>query len=267
MTHRVHAFFPAPLSLLGQNDEFLSSARLRGLVSRSGVACVNVGHDFGYAGLGACRRACVPCGHPWAALVCFDAVLTALLLGFDAVAVGNERSANFGNGVDASATCLLSRAECWRRALATRKRCDVCALCVSGIFLGGSEVNHQFDKSFAFERAANDYIAQHLLATEPGVDVGVHYFSALQPLWEVQIAWLFARIPSSLAQPAPGERSPGERCECSASGHPFLALFISCNENKGLLSWCGRCDKCAFVWALLAAWVPTDELAATVFGG
>ena len=59
----------------------------------------------------------------WAAMVAFASALAALLRGCDTVAVGNERSANLGNGVS------------W----------------------GGVEVNHQHDKSFSFERRAHEY--------------------------------------------------------------------------------------------------------------
>eukprot|EP00611_Tribonema_gayanum_P028654 TRINITY_DN7438_c0_g1_i1.p1 TRINITY_DN7438_c0_g1~~TRINITY_DN7438_c0_g1_i1.p1 ORF type:complete len:295 (+),score=91.66 TRINITY_DN7438_c0_g1_i1:134-886(+) len=133
-------------------------------------------------------------GHPWAALCAFDAALAAAALGYDCVATSNERSANHGNGM------------LWQ----------------------GQEVNHQYDKSFAFEAAANAYIARHVAR-------GVHYFSALQPLWEVQIAREFARHPQ------------------------YLPVFISCNEGR-LQRWCGTCDKCLFVFCILAAWVDCNEL-------
>lgn len=58
----------------------------------------------------------------------------------------------------------------------------------------------------------------------------IYYFSALQPLWEVQIVALFVRSPQ------------------------FLPLFISCNLPDGT-RWCGRCAKCAFVFVLLSAFV------------
>ncbi|ETN13573.1 hypothetical protein PPTG_08338, partial [Phytophthora nicotianae INRA-310] len=58
-----------------------------------------------------------PAGHPWAALVAFDSVLAAILGDFTHIAVGNERSANYGNNVVHE----------------------------------GRAVNHQYDKSFDFE--------------------------------------------------------------------------------------------------------------------
>ena len=59
----------------------------------------------------------------WAAMVAFASALAAKLRGCEHVAVGNERSANLGNGVS------------W----------------------GGVEVNHQHDKSFAFEQKTHEY--------------------------------------------------------------------------------------------------------------
>lgn len=175
-------------------QEFQNSPRLQEVVRLSGAEDVLVlAHDFHYHDF-ACVRSGMfePCGHPWAACVGLSAVLACRAFDFDAIAVGNERSANFGNGV----------------------------------FLGDFEVNHQFDKALAFERRLHHYIRARLAPR-------VYYFSALQPLWEVQIAWYFAR-----------------RCE------RFHASFISCNESAGLNHWCGACDKCCFVCALLAAWLP-----------
>ncbi|KAF1790685.1 Intra-flagellar transport protein 57 [Phytophthora cactorum] len=45
----------------------------------------------------------------------------------------------------------------------------------------GRPVNHQYDKSFDFETRAHAYIRKYLVED-------LHYFSALQHLWEVQIA-------------------------------------------------------------------------------
>ena len=177
-------------------DEFDQSRRLKAVVGRSGSPALVMAHDFQYKALSRLRISrrgrLHSCGHPWAALVGFDAVLAAILEGYDYVAVGNERSANYGNGVK----------------------------------VGSVDVNHQFDKSFAFERRMNSYVRRY-------VAPGVFYFSALQHLWEVQIAWLFCRRSSA-----------------------FLDAFISCNDSGGLNEWCCACDKCCFVFALLAAWEP-----------
>ena len=271
-------------------DAFRDGRRLPALVRASGLPCLCAGHDFGYRDLAACGRSKAPCGHPWAALVCFDALAVSLLLGFGFVAVGNERSANFGNGV----------------------------------WVGAHEVNHQFDKSFSFEARAHAYIKAHFkgsaaahavavsspsssaaiaAADDAGSEAeadatrqpppspnGVHYFSALQPLWEVQIAWLFARglarggvlcdalrvlragsgvgTEEATAEQTKGEAlEEGEQAGDRSLGHPFLNAFISCNEGDGRGDWCARCDKCCFVFALLAAWLPPEEVARRIFKG
>ncbi|KAG7399345.1 hypothetical protein PHYBOEH_009147 [Phytophthora boehmeriae] len=144
-----------------------------------------------------------PAGHPWAALVAFDSVLTAILGDFTHVAVGNERSANFGNNV----------------------------------MHEGRPVNHQYDKSFAFEMRAHAYIRKYLVQD-------LHYFSALQHLWEVQIARSFAS--RSLA--------------CPTGRENFLRVFLSCNEAPDGDKWCCECAKCAFVFILMSAWCSTAQL-------
>eukprot|EP01063_Lacrimia_lanifica_P028153 TRINITY_DN4067_c0_g1_i1.p1 TRINITY_DN4067_c0_g1~~TRINITY_DN4067_c0_g1_i1.p1 ORF type:complete len:588 (+),score=173.45 TRINITY_DN4067_c0_g1_i1:56-1765(+) len=98
----------------------------------------------------------VPSTPPWAAMVCFAAAAPALLGGHAFIAVGNERSANYGNGV------------AWL----------------------GDEVNHQYDKGFRWERAAHEYLRDVVLARS---EAPLHYFSALMHLWETQIASRFCR--------------------------------------------------------------------------
>lgn len=67
-----------------------------------------------------------PCGHPWVALAAFDSVLAAVAGGFPFFAVGNERSANYGNDVEHE----------------------------------GRIVNHQYDKSFHFDQRVHEYIRE-----------------------------------------------------------------------------------------------------------
>ncbi|POM76380.1 NEK protein Kinase [Phytophthora palmivora] len=141
-----------------------------------------------------------PAGHPWAALVAFDSVLAAILGGFTHVAVGNERSANYGNNVVHE----------------------------------GRPVNHQYDKSFDFESRAHAYIRKYLVED-------LHYFSALQHLWEVQIARTFAN-------------------RSLESSENFLPVFLSCNEAPDGDKWCCKCAKCAFVFILLSAWCSEAQL-------
>lgn len=142
-------------------------------------------------------------GHPWACMVCFAATLAALAFGYSDVAVGNERSAGEGNGVE------------WQ----------------------GVEVNHQWDKSFSFEREAHLYLQRHCQGR-------VAYFSVLSPLWDAQVGLLF-----------------GHLCR------KYWTIILSCNQPEGPCAsrWCGRCAKCAFVAAVLGAFLPVSSLRA-IFG-
>lgn len=90
----------------------------------------------------------------WAALVAFAAALAARMRGCGYVAVGNERSANLGNGVS------------W----------------------GGHSINHQFDKSHTFERTMHHYLMRQ---------GGPYLFSALQPLWDLQVVELVRCLPAT----------------------------------------------------------------------
>lgn len=141
-------------------------------------------------------------GHLWACVVAFASAFMALLYDQAYVAVGNERSASVGNGVS------------WE----------------------GVEVNHQYDKGFAFEQVVHKYLQEHC--------GGLYYFSILQPLWDVQVGLVFARM-----------------CE------NYVPYVISCNMPKGRNKsrWCGECHKCAFVAAVFSAFMPAQRVWA-VFG-
>lgn len=107
----------------------------------------------------------------------------------------------------------------------------------------GLEINHQYSKSLTAERDFQDYVRCY-------VSPDIRYFSLLRPLTELAVAELFGR-------------------------HFFARFrnnFSSCNQNFKLhggqsgLRWCGRCPKCAFVFTILAPFVPRPELLA-LFGG
>ena len=98
----------------------------------------------------------------------------------------------------------------------------------------GREVNHQYSKSFHFESAFRDYSRKYLA---PSVD----YFSLLRPLYELQIARLFAQHPQ------------------------YFPLFRSCNRGAAANSWCGRCPKCLFVYLALYPFVERERMFA-IFG-
>jgi len=137
-------------------------------------------------------------------------VLAALLRGFDAVVFSNERSASYGSEIlDEHGNVL-------------------------------AQVNHQWSKGWAFERAFGEHVARNVA---PGLD----YFSLLRPLSELAVARQFAKTDR------------------------YDAHFSSCNRNFHILGerpanrWCGQCPKCHFVFLALAPFMPKPRLVA-IFG-
>jgi len=132
-------------------------------------------------------------------------VLAALLYGYDAIAFSNERSAS-------SAT--LSHE--------------------------GREVNHQWSKGYAFERAFGGHVAARVARD-------LDYYSLLRPWSELAVTRRFA---------------------AHVQYHP---VFSSCNRNFRILGprpesrWCGACPKCHFVFLALAPFLPKPALV-RIFG-
>lgn len=139
-------------------------------------------------------------GHtPFSSVVAFTTLLTASLLGIGDIVLSNERSANEETGV-----------------------------------YNGIDINHQYSKSYEFERDFRDYV-EHTFKSAP------NYFSLLRPLYEIQIMSLFARY------------------------QQYLPVFRSCNVGKKTNAWCGNCAKCVFVGLLLSAFLPPEQVA-LIFG-
>lgn len=133
-------------------------------------------------------------GHtPFSALVAFSSVCTAYLNGLQYVALSNESSANEST-------------------------------------VPGSMVNHQYSKSFRFEKAFVEYEAAY-------IGSGVSYFSLLRPLSEFQIAWYFSK--------------------CTQ----YHDVFRSCNAGSKTDSWCCNCPKCLFVFLILSPFLSLERLA------
>ncbi len=146
-------------------------------------------------------------GHvPVTGVVSAIAVLVAALHDRDAVVMSNERSASAGN-----------------------------------LRHQGREINHQWSKGMAFERAFAS-------AVTAAVGGRIAYYSQLRACTELWIAQRFATL----------ERYHG--------------VFRSCNRAfaldpaRRLDHWCGTCDKCCFVDLVLAPFLTPGRLAA-VFGG
>ena len=138
-------------------------------------------------------------GHtPFSAYLAFLGVALGVLSDHGTVALSNERSSNEGNA-----------------------------------FFMGTEVNHQYSKSFDFEKKFRAYSRGYLAP-------GIEYFSLLRPLYELQIARLFARLPR------------------------YFALFRSCNRGQRDNSWCLSCSKCLFAYAILFPFLDEGALA-TIF--
>jgi hypothetical protein len=102
------------------------------------------------------------------------------------------------------------------------------------VTIDGIEVNHQYPKSHHFETSFARYVQAEILPD-------VSYFSILRPLYEIQIAKLFAGLPK------------------------YFASFRSCNSGHRADYWCLRCPKCAFILLALAPHLSERELV-SVFG-
>ena len=135
-------------------------------------------------------------GHtPLSALIAFAASMSAYICGKKYVVLSNESSAN-----EAS--------------------------------VSGSDINHQYSKSFEFEKDFAGYIDKY-------IPCGVKYFSLLRPLSEIQIAAIFAGLKEY---------------------HP---VFRSCNAgNAGTKfdTWCLECSKCLFVTMILSPFLTDEEI-------
>lgn len=144
-------------------------------------------------------------GHiPISAVYAATGMLAAFLYGYDAVIASNEKSANYGN--------------------------------VSYL---GSEINHQWSKSYEFELAMRAHVKNTFQSM-------LEYFSLLRPIHEFRVVERFSAYPE------------------------YFPLFVSCNvnfkvEGSGAPVWCGRCAKCAFVFLLLSAFIAKEKLVA-IFG-
>ncbi len=132
-------------------------------------------------------------GHtPFSAIVAFSSLIAAALYGLPYIALSNESSANEST-------------------------------------VSGSTVNHQYSKSFHFEKAFHQYVEDYL----PGSSC---YFSLLRPLSEFQIARYFAEKKQ------------------------YHEIFRSCNVGSKEDVWCGHCSKCLFVSLILSPFLRQDEV-------
>ena len=182
-----------------------NSQLIRACAERTGLPTLNIGRQlapelFEYNRQGAWN------GHiPVTAVNSAIMAFAAVVLGVEQVVFSNERSASYGSLIE-----------------------------------GTGEVNHQWSKGWAFERAFAAYLRSHVAAD-------LNYYSLLRPLSELAVARQFAKIDR------------------------YDAHFSSCNRNFHLLGerpvnrWCGICPKCHFVFLALAPFMPKPRLVG-IFG-
>jgi hypothetical protein len=150
-------------------------------------------------------------GHtPFSAYLAFLSVLCAALFDTKYIALSNERSSNEGN-----------------------------------IRYLGKIVNHQYSKSFDFEKKFRSYVKTCLTK-------GIEYFSFLRPLYELQIAQIFAKYPKYF----PAFLS----CNEAHKTHSGIKPASAPHQGYGEARWCGKCAKCLFVWLALYPFVSEKQL-------
>ncbi|MBI3894719.1 MAG: hypothetical protein HY313_02190 [Acidobacteria bacterium] len=173
-------------------------------------------------------------GHtPFSALLAFWGITVAALGGYSRVIVSNERSAE-----------------------------------EAGVEYLGEPINHQYSKTMRFETLFKEYSRKYLapllrchperpvpshalseaegaaegsegsalLESAPDSSPAIEYFSLLRPLYELQIARLFAEHPA------------------------YFPLFRSCNRGMKENKWCGRCPKCLFVYTALYPFLEREQV-------
>lgn len=139
-------------------------------------------------------------GHtPFSAMLAFVSYFLGYMLSKKYIALSNENSANESNVV-------------------------------------GTKVNHQYSKSFEFEKDFEYYSEKYLKAP-------VKYFSFLRPLNELQIAKIFSRH------------------------EKYHKVFKSCNVGSKAAEWkwCCNCAKCLFAYIILSPYLYKEKLV-NIFG-
>ena len=132
-------------------------------------------------------------GHtPFSAMLAFYSLLVSAVSGHKHIALSNESSANEPT-------------------------------------IPGTDINHQYSKSFAFESDFRTYVRKY-------ISEDFNYFSFLRPLNELQIARIFA-----------------EQVK-------YYPVFKSCNAGSKTDIWCCNCSKCLFAFTILSPFIPTIEL-------
>ena len=101
----------------------------------------------------------------------------------------------------------------------------------------GKIINHQYSKSFDFEKKFRNYSKKYL-------SKNINYFSFLRKFDDLQIAEMFSKYPQ------------------------YFSVFLSCNEARKTYSgtrkpigrWCCNCSKCLFVFLILYPFLKEKDL-------
>jgi hypothetical protein len=93
----------------------------------------------------------------------------------------------------------------------------------------GTEVNHQYSKSYEFEADFRQFVKRYLSDE-------LNYYSFLRPLSELQIAMLFSQYPQ------------------------YFSVFKSCNAGSKQDVWCCNCSKCLFTFIILSPFIAPQTM-------
>lgn len=119
------------------------------------------------------------------------------------------------------------------------------------------EVNHQWSKSYEFERDFWDYVFKY-------ISNNTKYFSLLRPFYELKIAEVFSKLWKKYFK---------KFSSCNVNFKIFKKILIPNPSPEGegsspLLQersqevrsyWCKSCPKCAFVYAILRPFLTKEE--------
>ncbi|MDD2413121.1 MAG: hypothetical protein RBS19_10355 [Bacteroidales bacterium] len=137
-------------------------------------------------------------GHtPFSAMLAFSGILVAFCCKIPNMALSNESSANEASII-------------------------------------GTNINHQYSKSFEFETDFRNYVHENL-------SKDFNYYSLLRPLSELQIAALFSKTDK------------------------YNLVFKSCNVGSKDDIWCCNCSKCLFTYIMLSPFIKAETML-SIFG-
>lgn len=84
----------------------------------------------------------------------------------------------------------------------------------------GEKINHQYSKSFEFEKDFRDYCAKYL-------STSANYYSFIRSMGELEVSEKFSKM------------------------EKYHKIFLSCNKGSSIGIWCGECPKCVSTYLLL----------------